>query len=84
MATKHIEIEICMGSSCYSRGSNEILASLEKAIEDKSFKHLNIEIKGCLCRNKCTNGPIAIINGKEHQNLSAVLVTEIINTHNQS
>lgn len=84
MTNKNMEIEVCMGSSCYSRGSNEIIATLEKVIEDNTFKHVNIDIKGCLCRNKCMNGPIAIINGKEYKTLSAVLVTEMISALNKS
>lgn len=84
MTTKNIEIEVCMGSSCYSRGSNEIIASLETAIKEQTYKNLNIEIKGCLCKNKCMHGPTAVINGKEHQNLSAILVTEMLSEQNKS
>lgn len=84
MTTKNMDIEVCMGSSCYSRGSNEIIAMLEKAIQDKTYKDTKIDIKGCLCKNKCMDGPIATINGKEHMQLSADLVTEMINALNKS
>ena len=63
------EIKICMGSSCYARGNDENIETLENYINEHK-EDSKIELIGLRCTNKCEKGPIIIINGKEYCNIS--------------
>lgn len=63
------EIVICLGSSCFSRGSKKTVQLIkdyihEHQLEDKVFFH------GTHCSGNCANGPILKIDEKEYQNVS--------------
>ncbi len=63
------EIVICLGSSCFSRGSKKTVQLIKDYIkinqlEDKVFFH------GNHCSDNCANGPIIKIDNKEYQNVS--------------
>ena len=60
-----VEIVICMGSSCFSRGNKENYQRINQYLK---LNHLesNVVFKGKHCINKCSEGPLVIINGIEH------------------
>ena len=63
------EIVICLGSSCFSRGSKKTVQLIKDYIknnqlEDKVFFH------GNHCSGNCEHGPIIKIDNKEYQNVS--------------
>lgn len=62
------EITICLGSSCFSRGSKKTVQIIknyikEHQLEDQVFFH------GNHCNGNCENGPILLIDKKEYQNV---------------
>lgn len=64
------EIVICLGSSCFSRGSKKTVQIIkdyikENQLEDKVYFH------GNHCNGNCENGPILKIDDKEYQHVSA-------------
>jgi NADH:ubiquinone oxidoreductase subunit E len=74
---KKVEITICLGSSCFSKGSKETLKLIkdflkEKKIEDKVFFH------GSLCMGRCKSGPNLSIDGKSFNNITNENVLEIL------
>lgn len=71
------EIKICMGSSCYARGNSENIEILEDFINEHK-KDLKFELVGLRCTNKCEKGPIIIINGKEHSNITYLELQKIL------
>lgn len=63
------EIVICLGSSCFSRGSKKTVQFIkdyikENQLEDKIYFH------GNHCSGNCANGPIVKIDNKEYENVS--------------
>ncbi len=48
-------IEICIGSSCYVKGSDRIVV-LMKEILVKRQLDTKVELKGSFCMNACTQG----------------------------
>ena len=71
------EIKICMGSSCYARGNDENIETLENYINEHK-EDSKIELIGLRCTNKCEKGPIIIINGKEYCNISYLEFKKIL------
>lgn len=58
---KDVEITICMGSSCFSRGNDRHLKIIEEYLTKNNLK-LNTKFQGCLCTDNCKNGPVVYIN----------------------
>ncbi|MDO4527395.1 MAG: (2Fe-2S) ferredoxin domain-containing protein [bacterium] len=61
-----IQVTICMGSSCFSRGNNQNL-EVVRAWLAAHGKEAAVELKGCRCGNNCGDGPNLWINGTRYQ-----------------
>lgn len=66
-----------MGSSCYARGNDENIETLENYINEHK-EDSKIELIGLRCTNKCEKGPVIIINGKEYCNISYLELKKIL------
>ncbi|HWR52116.1 MAG TPA: (2Fe-2S) ferredoxin domain-containing protein [Bryobacteraceae bacterium] len=56
-------IQICMGSSCFSRGNGENLRVLNQLL-DKHRLGVLVRPMGHLCEGKCSEGPNIMIDGR--------------------
>ncbi|MDZ7722606.1 MAG: (2Fe-2S) ferredoxin domain-containing protein [candidate division KSB1 bacterium] len=74
---QQLNIEICMGSSCFSRGNHKSLEMIQSFIEKQNLQ-AEIHLKGCLCQNQCNSGPIIRINGKLYKKVEPVMVVDIL------
>ena len=77
---KSIEVTLCMGSSCFSRGSNRSLILLQEYIKNNHLES-NVLIKGCLCSSNCQDGPNLKIEDKEYKNVDPTVVIDILRHH---
>lgn len=76
---KKIQIKVCMGSSCFSRGNNKTVEVIEKFIEENKDKiPIEIELYGTLCMNECAKGPVVIINGKEYFGVTPESIIDLL------
>ena len=73
-----ITIEICMGSSCYSRGNSRALEIAENYIQANNLEGI-IKLSGKLCLGNCSDGPNIIINENLHKNCEPECITDLIN-----
>jgi NADH:ubiquinone oxidoreductase subunit E len=69
METEKLNIRLCMGSSCYSRGNDEILKIIERYLTEKNLKD-NVDFRGYLCKGQCNKGPNLSIGDKEYHEVS--------------
>ena len=59
-------VQICVGSSCYLKGSADIVALLEKSIEEHSLQG-DVVLVGSFCMGKCNRIGVTIqINDDVH------------------
>ena len=65
-------IQICMGSSCFSRG-NGLNAELLQRLETDGA-----EISGCLCAGLCKDGPIVEVDGVVHRRVEPTTLRDIL------
>ena len=65
-----IEIGICMGSSCFSRGNKTLVGSLREALSREKLED-RVDLKGFLCIDACDKGPCVTIGGERVFGLDA-------------
>jgi NADH:ubiquinone oxidoreductase subunit E len=56
-------IEICLGSSCFSRGNREVVQVIRDYLR-KNHLDDKVILRGARCMNRCSEGPFLIINGR--------------------
>ena len=61
MEHKSIAVKICLGSSCYTRGSREILEAIQTYLVEEKLESV-ITLTGSLCEEQCRNGPTITID----------------------
>jgi NADH:ubiquinone oxidoreductase subunit E len=72
-----VKVELCMGSSCFSRGNSKTLELLENFVKENNVEN-NVEIEGHLCLGRCSSGPIVRVNNKDYENIKAECVIDLI------
>ena len=50
-----LTITICVGSSCYMRGSDDLAAALEELIEKEALQE-QVQLIGSFCMGECSPG----------------------------
>jgi len=61
MEEPNLEITICLGSSCFSRGNKKTLPIIMDYLRETGRAHL-ATVKGSNCMGKCAEGPMLQIN----------------------
>jgi NADH:ubiquinone oxidoreductase subunit E len=56
-------IEICIGSSCYVRGANNVVEYVNTWIEQFQWEE-KVKVKGAFCMGLCSQGLGVKINGQ--------------------
>ncbi len=64
-----VVITICMGSSCFSRGNNRHLPTIQQFIAQHKV-HARVELVGSRCEGLCMHGPNIRIDGVLLQELN--------------
>lgn len=59
-----IIVKVCVGSSCYLKGAPEIVALMEKKIEEYALQD-EIALIGSFCAGKCNRVGVTITVGDE-------------------
>ena len=72
-----VTIKICLGSSCFARGNDSILAFLQEKIKEKNLSD-QVEVFGCRCNNLCTDGPNIFVNGEKYSHISKENIEKIL------
>ncbi|MFC1910523.1 NAD(P)H-dependent oxidoreductase subunit E [Chloroflexota bacterium] len=80
---KHL-INVCMGTACHVRGSVRILGKLERDLGIKAggtTKDLNFTLETVNCVGACALGPMVVINGRYHGQMSTDKVESMLNSY---
>ena len=76
MAEK-ISINICMGSSCYSRGNKRVKEVVEEYIKVKGLED-KIDFRGDLCCGMCGEGPNVSVDGIIYHYVDEEVIWDIL------
>ncbi len=55
-----VTVSVCVGTSCYIRGSQDILSALMRHVEERGFDRL-VDIRATFCYEKCDRGPSVMV-----------------------
>ncbi|MFA5513936.1 MAG: (2Fe-2S) ferredoxin domain-containing protein [Sphaerochaetaceae bacterium] len=64
-----IDVEFCMGSSCFARGNAKALEYIEAFLEVNKLTE-RVNLRGNLCLGTCSEGPNIRINGNLISNVN--------------
>jgi len=75
--SEKIEITICLGSSCFSRGNGKTLKAINTFLEENKLKD-KVFFHGELCTGNCAKGPILKIEDDLYEEVDPERVSEIL------
>ncbi len=77
MPENRVEIKICLGSSCFSRGNRELLNVIKEYLK-KNHIDDKVVFRGARCIGHCSEGPNIVMNGKLISGITASEAEEIL------
>jgi len=61
-----LEVSVCIGSSCYVKGSYNVIQSFQQLIEEYDL-HEKINLKAAFCMKECQQSGVSVnINGEAY------------------
>ncbi len=64
-------VEICVGSSCHLKGSQEIVERMQRAIAARGLEN-EIILSGCFCAGKCNREGVTVkVNDEVYTGITA-------------
>ena len=69
MKNNKIQIKLCMGSSCYSRGNDTIKVMVQEFLQENNLME-EVDFRGHLCKALCNCGPNLSIGAREYKSVS--------------
>jgi NADH:ubiquinone oxidoreductase subunit E len=72
-----VEIEVCMGSSCFARGNFDNLATITALMQSGELK-ASVRLTGRLCHDLCKLGPNLTIDGTLYHGVTAEKLRELL------
>ncbi len=79
MNNQKIDIAICLGSSCFSRGNKEVLMRINQYLKMNKLED-RVNFHGKHCVGLCAEGPILEIDGIMHKHVTPEDITFILST----
>ena len=70
-------MQICLGSSCFSRGNKEVVLFIREWLR-KNHLEDKVVFKGARCFGHCSNGPNLVIDGKVIEGVGIAQVEKIL------
>ena len=58
-------IQICVGSSCHLKGSNQVIEQLQSLIAQNNLSE-KVELQGTFCLGNCQEGVCVSVDGTIH------------------
>lgn len=75
------KISVCLGTVCFVKGADKILAEFEKQLGIKAGEttsDLKFSLEGLRCVGACGLAPVVVVNGKVYGQVKPEQVTEIL------
>lgn len=70
-----VEVNVCVGTSCFLKGSQGILSSMTQKLEQENWKN-KIDLKATFCSENCGHGPTVTIGDRKMHKATLESVVE--------
>lgn len=70
-------IQICLGSSCFSRGNGKTLKIIQSYLKEHQLEG-DVILKGNHCFSNCNKGPVIKINDELHENITSDTILDLL------
>jgi NADH:ubiquinone oxidoreductase subunit E len=74
---QRIEMQICLGSSCFSRGNKDVVTFIREYLR-KNHLDDKVIFKGARCMGHCSNGPNLNLNGVTIENVTLSEIEDLL------
>lgn len=71
------KIRVCVGTSCFLKGSYDVLKALQDAVADKNLSN-QIDLGATFCLEKCNAGPSVQVNDKSFSKMTPDKARELV------
>ncbi|MCX6302194.1 MAG: NAD(P)H-dependent oxidoreductase subunit E [Bacteroidia bacterium] len=75
--TREVEMHICLGSSCFSRGNKEVVMFIRDYLK-KNHLEDKVIFKGARCMGNCSKGPNLRIDDRIEEEVTIARIEEIL------
>jgi NADH:ubiquinone oxidoreductase subunit E len=82
MQLHKVEVELCLGSACYSRGNGEAIDILEEFVHTEALEE-RVSLRGRLCTEECARGPCIRLNGTLYTGVRPECAVDLLRYHLQ-
>lgn len=76
--SQKMEIKVCVGTNCYVKKSQKLIAQLVKYVEEKGLKNA-VDVNATFCMEKCSEGPNVMIAGEHIPQCTFEKAVEVLN-----
>lgn len=83
---KHL-VNVCLGTACYVRGAPQILNQIERTLNIKAgqtSEDLMFTLKTVNCIGACALGPVVVIDGQYHGQMTQTKVEKLLVKYDKS
>jgi NADH:ubiquinone oxidoreductase subunit E len=74
---KKVQIKICLGSSCFSRGNQELVGVVQKYLRARNIED-KVAFTGDHCSKECLQGPNIRIDGKVFKGITEDNIYDVL------
>ncbi|MGL5972767.1 MAG: NAD(P)H-dependent oxidoreductase subunit E [Oscillospiraceae bacterium] len=78
------KISVCLGASCYSKGSSDIFEKILKSLNiegEQCTKDGKISLDHCICIGACGLGPVLTVNDEIYSKVKSDDIDDILNKY---
>ncbi|MHC4551861.1 MAG: [FeFe] hydrogenase, group A [Planctomycetota bacterium] len=72
---ERLEVSVCVGTSCYLRGSQKLLEDIMKYVKDQNL-HEQVEVRATFCFEACEQGPTVRVGETVLQKVTVEMIYE--------
>ena len=72
-----IELVVCMGSACFSRGNTRTLDLIQRYLKEHDLERA-VKVTGTLCQDRCRQGPNVTLQGQCFCGLEPQAILELL------
>ena len=72
-----VDIQVCVGTSCYLKGSVKILKTLTDMLQKDGYEE-DVKLRAAFCCQQCAGGPVVIVDDKVMGNVGFEQIPEIV------